>query len=160
MGLELRVRTRGGKKLKAAIRKARAAKGQGVSAVAAGYLPDAKYPNGMPVAHIAAVQEFGAQLPNGAVIPERPAMRLAASRMRESGELTTIIKGKVDAQTLTVDTDTARAIGAAMVGEIQTAIDDTNQPANAPITQKRKRGKRPLVDSGTMRESVDYETII
>ena len=159
MGLELRVRTRGGKNLKRAIRKARAAQGQGVSAVAAGYLPDARYPNGMPVAHIAAVQEFGATMPNGAVIPERPAMRLAASRMREGNELTDIIKGKVDAQTLTVDAETARAIGQEMVAQIQSGIDDMNQPQNAPITRKRKRGQRPLVDSGTMRESVDYELI-
>ena len=155
--LNMKTRTKGGKNLKRFMQRARSAEGRGVTAVQAGFFGDAENKQGQEIAPIAAIQEFGAQLPNGTMIPERPFMRLAANRMRET--LPKVIRDRVDPATLTVDGITAKAVGEAMVETIQTAIDDTTDPANAAITQRRKRGNRPLVDSGAMRDAVDHEAI-
>lgn len=57
------------------------------------------------------------------------------------------------------DLDVARALGVLgnqLVGEIQTSINETNDPPNAPSTIRRKGAAKPLIDTGQMWKSVSY----
>ena len=155
MPLKMTAKTKGGKKLKAAIQNAR--KRGGVHAVQAGFFGSDKNEQGQPLSNVAAVQEFGAVLSRGAVVPERPFMRKANAAMRS--DVLKAVRDNINPATLQVDDKTAEAVGKVMVEHIQSSILSTNDPANAPITRARKGGKTPLVDSGAMLDGVRYEVI-
>ena len=56
--------------------------------------------------------------------------------------------------------DAAKALvsmGQLIKRQIQQSIRDTNSPPNAPSTIRRKGFNKPLIDTGTMWNSVDYE---
>ena len=56
--------------------------------------------------------------------------------------------------------DAAKALvsmGQLIKRQIQQSIKDTNSPPNAPSTIRRKGFNKPLIDTGTMWNSVDYE---
>ena len=153
--LSMKTRTKGGNNFRRALRNARRA--AGVHSVQAGFFADPESVQGQPVTNIAATQEFGAELPKGGVIPERPFMRRANSRIPDKAR--EILRDRVDPETLRVDEATAAAVGKAMVKEIQTAIDETDKPENAPITRGRKGRDEPLQDTGEMRDAVEFRVI-
>ena len=47
-------------------------------------------------------------------------------------------------------------VGFQIRGELQQSITDTNTPPNAPSTVRRKGFNKPLIDTGYMRNKVDY----
>ena len=151
--LSVKTRTKSTGNLKRLMKRAKGL--SGVHSVQAGFLPDAKNSDGQPIAPIAAIQEFGAQLPKGGAIPERPFMRRANQRIPIAAR--EILRRRVDPETMKVDRLTAEAVGQSMTAEIRQAIDDTNEPANAPRTRGRKRRNQPLIDTGAMYEAVDYQ---
>jgi len=132
--------------------------------VRVGFLEGATYPDGTSVATVAAVQEFGSPANN---IPPRPFFRsmIAAKSPRWGDGVATVLKANG------YDADRAlHQVGDAIKGQLQQSIVDTNSPPLAPATiaAKSKGGTsaaslgvlgpaKPLVDTGHMLNSVDYE---
>jgi hypothetical protein len=127
-----------------------------------GFFETSKYPNGMPVAAVATVQEFG-YAPGG--IPARPFMRPTIAE--QSPEWTrlfgraakAIANGKIDAA------DALEQLGALAAGDVRKTISGITSPPlkEATIAARRRRyakpgGKldKPLVDTGIMLGAVTH----
>ena len=136
----------GGNKLNAFFRKAKAAKSHDVDI---GFFESAKYPDGTPVAAVAAWNEFGTER-----IPERPFFRNAIRESKD--ELLQVLKGNVDPRTMNVDRRTAGLLGQTMVGIIQENITKLRTPPNRPATIAAKGSSNPLIDEGIMKNSATY----
>lgn len=116
-----------------------------------GWFESAQYPNGMPVASVALIHEFGAP---GANIPARPFLRpTIAEHQAEWREK--IIQGirAVGAGAMTAD-DVLTQIGALAAGQTRQTISNVREPALAASTlesrERRGRTDQPLNDSGYM----------
>ena len=146
-----RTTIRGGKKLAAFIRRAKTAKARSVGGVDVGFFSTAKYPDGTPVAAVAAWQEFGTD--RG--IPERPFLRQAIQGADQ--DLLPVLKDAIDPLDPVFDAKTAGKVGVVMKARIQRSITTLRTPANAPSTIERKGGKtNPLIASGHLRKSVSW----
>lgn len=103
------------------------------------------YPDGTPVAIVAAVHVYGLG------VPKRDFMGLAKD------EITTrtapIIRAALTATNKEPLYDSA---GLAAQAAIQNAIVALDDPPNAPATIKAKKSSNPLVDTGHMVESVTF----
>ena len=148
MAFTTSVSSKGGDKLKAALKKAEEARR---SKVKVGFFSSARYEDGQPVAEVAAIQEFG-----GGNVPERPFFRQAIAIMEDElpGKLAKII----DPTTMTVDAAAADKIGEYAAGVVRDRIRDFQDPGNAESTILAKGKDDPLVRSGKMMNSVSYET--
>lgn len=171
----------GGNKMGAHLAKIAAKVGK-LPQVRIGFLAGATYPDGTPVAMIAAIQEFGAPR---ARIPPRPFFRsMIVKHKGEWGkELGLVLKS--------VDYDAKIALdqmGQHIAGELRQSIVDTMAPGLSPITlmlrMMRKKNPalvvtgrtvgeaarrvaagekatgvstKPLVDSGHLLNSIDHE---
>lgn len=163
------------------------------TAVKVGFLEGATYPDGTPVAMVAAVQEFGGSMN----IPERK-QDLNFKQNERTGEVgNRFVKADkanftqtvtIPAHTVTVparpffrtmldqkarewgaqagkalkgaDYDAKVALGRMgelIKGELQESIRTLTSPALAPSTVRAKGFDKPLIDSGHMLASVDYE---
>ena len=141
---------KGGKKFEAAMADlARRVSRPGTLRV--GFLENAKYPDGTPVAMIAAIQDFGAP---SVGIPPRPFFRNMIKDKQSEWP-------KAVADLLRANNyDAVRTLeltGEAIAGQLRQSIIDTNSPPLAETTIQRKGFSKPLVDSGHMLNSVDYE---
>lgn len=119
--------------------------------VRVGFLADATYPDGKPVALIAAIQNWGAPSRG---IPPRPFFSdMIQKRQHEWGPAigNLLVNNGYDALR------TLQLTGEAVAGQLRTSIVETNDPPLAPSTIRRKGFSKPLVDSGHMLNSVDYE---
>lgn len=140
----------GGAKLKAALAKIAKGVGQPVT-VRVGFLEGAKYPDGKPVAMIAAIQDFGAP---AAGIPPRPFFRNMIAKKK--GEWPAAIAAALEDN----DYDARAAldlVGEVIAGQLRQSIRDTNEPPLKPATIARKGFDKPLIDTGHMLNSVDFE---
>ena len=108
-------------------------------------------PDGKPVAMIAAIQDFGAPSRG---IPPRPFFR---NMVRDKkGEWPKAIAGLLKAN----DYDAVKVLGItgeAIGGQLRQSIIDTNSPALAPSTVKRKGFSKPLIDTSVMINSIGHE---
>lgn len=116
-----------------------------------GFLEGATYPNGTSVPMVAAIQEFGAPSKG---IPPRPYFRRMIAEKAETwgpavGDLLTA--NKFDAE------KTLGQAGAGIKGQLQQSIRDLTSPALAPATVAAKGFSKPLIDTGHMLNSVDYD---
>lgn len=123
----------------------------GGSSLKVGFLQKATYPDGTPVALIAAIQNYGAPR---AGIPPRPFFsNMIKEKSKEwpaaIGNLLT--KNDYDAEKV------LRLAGEAIAGQLRQSIVDTNEPPLAPSTIARKGFAKPLVDTGNLLNSIDYE---
>lgn len=102
----------------------------------------------IPVAQVAMFNEYG-----GGHTPPRPFMDKTFRWYHKKWANT--IKG------LVYDTMNFKAvledIGPTVVSDIQSVIEDLDNPPNRPSTVKRKGFNNPLIDSGQMLNSVRYE---
>jgi hypothetical protein len=118
-----------------------------------GFLENATYPDGKPVAMIAAIQEFGAPR---AGIPPRPFFRnMIADKEHEW-------PAAVAGLLLDSDYDLARALdmaGFAIEGQLRQSIQQTNSPPLADSTVARKGFTKPLIETGHMLNSIDHEVV-
>lgn len=147
------------------------------SEVRVGFLEDAKYPDGTPVAQVAAWNNFGAP---GAGIPARPFFtRMVQEKGGEWGEAFAGALKMADG-----DTDKAlELMGVKIAGQLRDAIEALRDPANSPVTDLLKQrfpkggqtfedvlqarrdvasgvtapAGKPLVWSGHLLQSVDFE---
>ena len=134
-------------------------------AVQIGFLAGATYPDGKPVAMIAAIQEYGAPSRG---IPPRPFFRnMIAAKCKEWGPaMAELLKENgYDAFR------TLQQTGEAVAGQLRQSIVDTNDPPLAAATLRARGytggaynpknpatfGAKPLVDTGHMLNSVEYE---
>ncbi len=118
-----------------------------------GFLENATYPDGKPVAMIAAIQEFGAPR---AGIPPRPFFRnMIAKKSAEwpkaVGDL--LVQNDYDVEKVL---DQA---GFAIAGQLRQSIQETNSPPLAESTIARKGFSKPLIDTGHMLNSIDHEVV-
>lgn len=119
-----------------------------------GYFETAKYPDGTPVALIAAVHEFG--FPEGGV-PARPTMRPTALALGQPGGEWAQIAAKGARAVLRGDTTPIAALEALTLraaGDVGKAIAALKSPKLKPATIARKGFDKPLVDTGQMLQSV------
>ena len=143
----VKVQQRGGKKLQRLLREA--GKG-GVSGVKVGFFSTAKYQDGTPVAAVAAWNEFGTKN-----IPERPFFRNALAESERS--VGRILQAGLDTKKMVVGEQLAGRVGAHVQGKIRDSITALKEPPNAPETVRRKGSSNPLLDTGTLRNSVAWE---
>lgn len=110
--------------------------------VRVGFLEGADYPDGTPVATVAAINNFGA--PN-AGIPARPFFTTMVAQAK-GGWASTFGKA-LEASDL--NTDTALGLlGEVMTGQLQEAIVTSAGPANSPVTDLLKQ-RFPMRDGMT-----------
>jgi len=124
-----------------------------------GWPADATYQDGQVVAKVALANEFGVTDEFGdQVVPERPFFRLANLEFKsKAGSLLTQL---IRASDGVVDRKATRRMGMFHVNLVQNSIRDLKEPPNAPSTIARKGGKsNPLIDTGLMRRSVNYELL-
>ncbi|KAK54021.1 hypothetical protein L576_2353 [Bordetella bronchiseptica OSU054] len=116
-----------------------------------GFLEGATYPNGTPVALVAAVNEFGRPDRNQ---PPRPFFRTMIAEKQKNWPRAL---GAV-AKNSDYDIDkTLGQMGEGIKGQLQESIQQLDSPALSPVTVARKGFEKPLVDTGHMMNSVDYE---
>ena len=143
---------KGGDKLKAALDKI--ARGiQRPTTLRSGFLEKAKYPDGKPVAMIAAIQDFGAP---AAGIPPRPFFRNMIAKHKDEwpAGIARALKDN--------DYDVRKALdiaGAAIGGQLRQSILDTNAPPLKPATIARKGFAKPLIFTSHMINSIDHEVV-
>jgi hypothetical protein len=173
------VEIKGGDKLKKYLEQIATKVNQGAE-LRVGFLENATYPDGKPVAMIAAIQEFGAP---AAGIPPRPFFRNMIAKHQDEwpdGFATQLRETNFDVKA------TFDRTGAAIAGQLRQSIVDTNDPPLSPITlmirKMKGEGKtitraslgeaarrvaagestggvssKPLVETGHLLQSVDYE---
>ncbi len=138
----------GGKKLQEVFKKA--GKG-GIDHVDVGIFSSSKYPDGTPVAAVAAWNEFGTE-----IIPERPAIRIANAQ--NELELIRIIRTQVDPLTMVITKRVGGFLGVSQQGATQKSIVDLRDPENAERTLLEKFPKtNPLVDTGLYTRSITFK---
>lgn len=117
--------------------------------VRVGFLEGVTYPDGTSLPMVAAGNEFG-----WGNSPPRPYFR---NMIKKDGPgwskaISVILKHN--------EFDVAKSLtqmGFLIKGQLQQSIVDTNDPPNAPSTIRRKGAAKPLVDTGYMLRSVDFE---
>lgn len=118
--------------------------------VRAGFLEGATYPDGTPVALVAAVHEFGAPAKN---IPARPFFRAAIAQNKDkwAGQLAKAIEA-------TSNTEGALdMVGEVIKDDVRNSIRDGDWAPNKPKTAARKGFSKPLIDTAHMVNSVSHE---
>lgn len=117
--------------------------------VRVGFLESATYPDGTPVATVAALNNFGATN-----IPARPFFTdMIAGKSPDWADRFARVLKLCD-----YDTDAALArMGDGIAGQLRRSIIETNNPPLSPVTIARKGFDTPLIDTGHMLASVDKE---
>lgn len=139
--------TTGGEKLKAAIRKGKAA--ASIEGVEVGFFPADTYPGqGTPVAEIADINEFGRG------VPERPFFRRAVRNSEE--DVRELVRANIDGVSGKPNLALAEMVGETVKSAVQREITALQDPPNAPSTIARKGSSNPLIDEGHMRASPRY----
>lgn len=114
--------------------------------VKVGFLARARYPDGKPVAMIAAIHNFG-KWPffSNMIAKKSPEWGPAAGALL-------VANGYDAAKTLD-------QVGQAIEGQLRQEIRDTVSPGNAPSTIRRKGFDKPLIETAHMFNSVDHEVV-
>lgn len=120
------------------------AKAGNAETVKVGFLAGATYPDGKPVALIAAIHNYG-KWPffSNMVQAKSPEWGPATGELLKAN-------GYDAARTLAM-------VGEAVTGQLRQAIVDTWAPPLAESTIRRKGFDKPLVETGHMLNSADYE---
>lgn len=114
-----------------------------------GFLENATYPDGTKVAMVAALLNFG--ISNGKAWPFFTKM-IAEKAPGWGKTLADLLKHN--------DYDVEKSLGMmgmGIAGQLRQAITDMNEPKLEESTIRRKGFEKPLVDTGHMLNSVDYE---
>ena len=125
----------------------------GASELRVGFLEGATYPDGTPVATVAATNEFGR--PDKGQ-PPRPFFRQMIEQNspnwgRQIGKL---LKANGGDSAAALD-----AMGSVIKGQLQRSINQFTSPPLAPSTIAAKGFDKPLIETAHMLRSVDYEVV-
>lgn len=107
--------------------------------------------SGADLCEIAVYNELGT-----ATIPSRPFMRDSVDKHADQINAFIVAQKKLFAQGKITAEQMLNAIGVFQKGLVQNEIVDGEFVPNAPSTIKRKGSDRPLIDTGKMRQSVNY----
>lgn len=141
---------KGGDKFKRAVEDTARALGNG-GTLKVGFLEGATYPNGTPVALVAAIHNYGAPRAN---IPPRPFFtNMVKDKSKEwpAAVQGLLVKNKYDVKV------TLQLTGEAIKGQLQQAIRDFVGVPLSPVTIARKGFDKQLIDTSHMLNSVSYE---
>ena len=116
LGMPKKSRTTGGQRLKAFLRRAKAAAAKSKGADV-GFFASKRYPDGTPTALVAAVHEFG--LGHQA---EQPVFRTGIESSKR--EITAVIRRGIDPQKLVMDESTAQQAGAVLARAVTSGIKE------------------------------------
>lgn len=140
----------GGAKLEAALRKISEKVDRGTT-LRVGFLEGATYPDGTSVPMVAVTQNFGA--PSRGIPPRPFFTNMVTGKSPGWGPKLGRILAKNG-----YDADAAmHLMGEGIKGQLQQSITDTNEPPLAESTIAAKGFEKPLIDTGNMFNSVDYE---
>lgn len=131
--------------------------------VRVGFFENSTYPDGTPIAYVAAIQEFGY-----GPIPPRPFMRPAeeANKGKWVKGIASGVRAVIAGQ-VTLD-HALEQVGMVAAGDVRKAIKAVTAPPLAESTvrarQSRKKGKKavsrkPLVDTGQMLQAVNSAVV-
>lgn len=123
------------------------------SYVRMGFLEGAVYPDGTPVALVAAVQDFGSPRNN---IPSRPFFR---NMIRDKSAKWPVTLGKLLVKADYNAATALRQMGAIMAGQLKDSITDGTYVPLAPATVRAKGFAQTLVDTSHMLNSVNSEVV-
>jgi len=115
-----------------------------------GFQGDQTYEDGTSLAEVAAFNEFGTSN-----IPERPFMRQSFENHENELQAACDIVNRALASGGNTD-QALNQLGVAVKALVQEEIVNGDFAPNAESTIKRKGSERPLVDTGHMRQSVNY----
>lgn len=139
---------KGGAALEAKLREL-AKKVESGKALRVGFLEGSAYPDGTPVAAVAAWNNFGTRS-----IPARPFFTNMVAE--KSGGWGDALAVNLKATGFDAALSLAR-VGEGIKGQLQQSIVETNEPPLSPVTIARKGFEKPLIETGHMRNSVGYE---
>lgn len=154
MQMKTTIKDRGLKKI---IKEYNKARNKEDSFVTIGLHKDATYPDGTSVGEVAFYNEYGTKS-----IPARPFLQLTLlTYMKEFEELhkkllNKLLNGKANIETI------LKSLGFRIQAKIQNTIKQASSWAdpNSASTLTRKSTGRPLIDSGTMLNSVGYQITV
>ena len=116
-----------------------------------GFLENATYPDGQQVAMVAAANEFGNPANNH---PPRPFFR---NMIADNKDTWPDDIGRI-AQATGFDCEqTLGLMGEHIKGQLQQSIRELMEPPLSPVTIEKKGFDKPLIDTGHMLNSVDYD---
>ena len=116
-----------------------------------GFLENATYPDGQQVAMVAAANEFGNPANNQ---PPRPFFRnmIADNKDNWPDDI-----GRIAQATDFDGEQTLGLMGEHIKGQLQQSIRELMEPPLSPVTIEKKGFDKPLIDTGHMLNSVDYD---
>ncbi len=116
-----------------------------------GFLENATYPDGQQVAMVAAANEFGNPANNQ---PPRPFFRnmIADNKDNWPDDI-----GRIAQATGFDGEQTLGLIGEHIKAQLQQSIRELMEPPLSPLTIEKKGFDKPLIDTGHMLNSVDYD---
>lgn len=121
---------------------------QGAGTLKVGFLRGAVYPDGTPVAAVAAWNNWGT-----GTAPPRP---FFSNMVRDKSDTW----GPAIAGLLPANGYDGRKVlqlaGQGIEAQLKNAIIEMNSPPNAPSTLRKKKGTKPLVDTGHMLNSTGH----
>jgi len=117
--------------------------------VKVGFMSGATYPDGTPVPQVAFWNEFGTSR-----IPPRPFFRTMIAN--ESPGWSVLIGRAAKEYDYNAGT-VLKFMGDKISEQLQQSIVGWQDPQNSPVTVALKGFNKPLVDTGQMQNSIDYE---
>lgn len=113
-----------------------------------GFFDTSKYQNGIYVADVAKNNEFGTL-----EIPSRPFFRNAIENNSKKW-INFLAQDLVKSENAEISYN---RLGEVARGDIVKSINQTNSPANSPLTIKAKGSSKPLIDTGFLRANVTFK---
>lgn len=125
--------------------------------VSVGWFQENRYPDGKPVASVAAKNEFGGVTNidgKFVTIPARPLLRTTAEQAAEAiKNITEETAIKVISGNLTPE-QALMQVGEVVISTASDVLRSNNFVANAKITEEKKGFNKPLVDTGHLGQSI------
>ena len=116
-----------------------------------GFLENATYPDGQQVAMVAAANEFGNPANNQ---PPRPFFR---NMIADNKDTWPDDIGRIAQATGFDGEQTLGLMGEHIKAQLQQSIRELMEPPLSPVTIEKKGFDKPLIDTGHMLNSVDYD---
>ena len=113
-----------------------------------GFFETSQYQNGIYVADVAKNNEFGTL-----EIPSRPFFRNAIENNSKKW-INFLAQDLVKSENAEISYN---RLGEVARGDIVKSINQTNSPANSPLTIKAKGSSKPLIDTGFLRANVTFK---
>lgn len=107
-----------------------------------------------PIAQVAIQNEFGVPEKN---VPPRPFMKRALDGYKRKWARK--VRDELPQMEPMDLSKMAKRLSTTVINDIQTCIDELMFPPNAPSTIKRKGFNNPLIDTGTMRDTVTWREV-